>query len=256
MNRLCQVFMLVDVTLVIWNQQSRNLSALRWVSTATFSHRVMWTALWREGFTSLHVTLRYDGSMEIYYLLMGVFFWAVLFSSRASSQRGAWLGAGTTFVRNFVSWCCNWASLLLISSGLFRQPLHNSWFLPVPPGERLRSKASYMHSGGSSVGIEAILTEMFSCLYSVPPEIYRGHKIRQGLPYPSSSQFITQSSSHSILRYVTSSVGTQTLYNLCHIHSIWKVDANILKKLSRQPTRGGPSAWGLGEGPTTPRRKK
>jgi hypothetical protein len=36
---------------------------------------------------------------------------------------------------------------------------------------------------------------------------------------------------------------------------IWRVAANILNKQSRQPTRGGPSAWGLGVGLTTPHRK-
>jgi hypothetical protein len=34
---------------------------------------------------------------------------------------------------------------------------------------------------------------------------------------------------------------------------IWRVAANILNK---QPTRGGPPAWGLGVGLTTPHRKK
>jgi hypothetical protein len=35
----------------------------------------------------------------------------------------------------------------------------------------------------------------------------------------------------------------------------WRVAANILNKQSRQPTRGGPPAWGLGVGQTIPHRK-
>ena len=37
---------------------------------------------------------------------------------------------------------------------------------------------------------------------------------------------------------------------------MWRGAANILNKQSRQPTRGGPPAWGLSEVLTTPRRKK
>jgi hypothetical protein len=36
----------------------------------------------------------------------------------------------------------------------------------------------------------------------------------------------------------------------------WRAAANILNKQSRQPTRGGPPAWGLGVGLTTLHRKK
>jgi hypothetical protein len=36
---------------------------------------------------------------------------------------------------------------------------------------------------------------------------------------------------------------------------IWEVAANILNKQSRQPTRGGPPAWGFGMGLTTHRKK-
>jgi hypothetical protein len=36
---------------------------------------------------------------------------------------------------------------------------------------------------------------------------------------------------------------------------VWRVAANILNKRRGQPTRGGPRAWGLGVGLTTPRRK-
>jgi hypothetical protein len=35
-----------------------------------------------------------------------------------------------------------------------------------------------------------------------------------------------------------------------------RVVANILNKQSRQPTRGGPPAWGLGVGITNPHSKK
>jgi len=37
---------------------------------------------------------------------------------------------------------------------------------------------------------------------------------------------------------------------------IWKVDANKLNKQSRTAEKGGSPAWGLGEGPKTPHRKK
>jgi hypothetical protein len=37
---------------------------------------------------------------------------------------------------------------------------------------------------------------------------------------------------------------------------VWRVAANILNKSRGQPTRGGPPAWGLGVGLTTPHRKK
>jgi len=37
---------------------------------------------------------------------------------------------------------------------------------------------------------------------------------------------------------------------------IRKLYANILNEKSRQPTKGGPTAWGLGEGLTTPHCKK
>jgi len=37
---------------------------------------------------------------------------------------------------------------------------------------------------------------------------------------------------------------------------ILKVAVNILDKQPQQPIRGGPPAWGLGEGLTTPHRKK
>jgi hypothetical protein len=37
---------------------------------------------------------------------------------------------------------------------------------------------------------------------------------------------------------------------------IWRVAANILNKQSRTADKGGPPAWGLGGGLTTPHRKK
>jgi hypothetical protein len=37
---------------------------------------------------------------------------------------------------------------------------------------------------------------------------------------------------------------------------IWRVAVNTLNKQSRQPTRGGPPPWGLGEVLTSPHRKK
>jgi hypothetical protein len=37
---------------------------------------------------------------------------------------------------------------------------------------------------------------------------------------------------------------------------IWRVAANTLNKQSREPTRGDPPAWVLGEVLTTPHRKK
>jgi hypothetical protein len=37
---------------------------------------------------------------------------------------------------------------------------------------------------------------------------------------------------------------------------VWRVAANILNKQSRTPDKGGPPAWGLGVGLTTPHRKK
>jgi hypothetical protein len=36
---------------------------------------------------------------------------------------------------------------------------------------------------------------------------------------------------------------------------VWRASANILNNSSLQPTKGGPLAWGLGVGLTTPRRK-
>jgi hypothetical protein len=37
---------------------------------------------------------------------------------------------------------------------------------------------------------------------------------------------------------------------------VWRVAANILNKQSRTADKGGPPAWGLGVGPTTPHPKK
>jgi len=37
---------------------------------------------------------------------------------------------------------------------------------------------------------------------------------------------------------------------------VWMVAANILNKQYEHPTRGGPPAWGLGEGLTTHRKKQ
>jgi hypothetical protein len=36
---------------------------------------------------------------------------------------------------------------------------------------------------------------------------------------------------------------------------IWRIAANILNNSCRQPTRGGPQAWGLRKGLTTPHYK-
>jgi hypothetical protein len=36
---------------------------------------------------------------------------------------------------------------------------------------------------------------------------------------------------------------------------LWKVDGNMLNKQLRGPTRGGPPAWGLGDGVTTRLRR-